>query len=367
MAAKMMSRAVSGADGPPEVPLAWHDSFVESIPADGSRYDEWLRQLAPSKAVHLDAIRWSEWLRLQRGTQPAPKQRRRQPQAPPPHAPPQPQSKPQPQPEPEPEPKSAHVRRWTPPQQPRPPPLVDLLDERIAVPPYRRWTPRWQDYVSGRDANLTAVPSRNSEELWATGTSAAQRMYEELAAARRGSLTRAPPSEGPQDTGNWNTRASVPGIHGGSDARCYGPVFQNESMPSSCTPDDPYGTREPDASRFCHLSPRAANVDTPSEPRIGSPRESMSGSLGTSASAGLSAYDEYDWRRRVARGEDAYATVAAASVASGAEIGSSGDESFEFERYEPRNRTSGSFQADCHPAQGYSCHRDVPWYSPHGY
>eukprot|EP01043_Picozoa_sp_COSAG02_P082437 COSAG02_NODE_20664_length_820_cov_1.740638_1_plen_158_part_01 len=158
MTERAENRAVGGADGPSGVPLAWHDSFAESIPADGSRYDEWLRQLAPSKAVHLDAIRWSEWLRLHRGAQPARKQRRRQPPPPPPKPPPPKPSKPsKPQPQPEPEP--AHVPRWTPPPQPRPqPPLVDLLDERIAVPPHRRWTPQWQDDISMRDVHATAEP-----------------------------------------------------------------------------------------------------------------------------------------------------------------------------------------------------------------
>jgi hypothetical protein len=80
-----------------------------------------------------------------------------------------------------------------------------------------------------RDVHATAEPSRNSEELWVTGTSAAQRIYEELAAARRGSLTRAPPPEQSQGTGGWNVPAFVSGKCDGANARRPSPVFQNQS------------------------------------------------------------------------------------------------------------------------------------------
>ncbi len=198
-----------------------------------------------------------------------------------------------------------------------------------------------------RDVHATAEPSRNSEELWVTGTSAAQRIYEELAAARRGSLTRAPPPEQSQGTGGWNVPAFVSGKCDGANARRPSPVFQNQSKPSPC-----------------YLSPRAANIDTLSEPRISSPPVQ---GLGTAASAGLSAYDEYDWRRRMARGEDTYTSLATANVAGSAELASSDDESVEFERYEPHGGTSGNFQADYLTGHGRAWQRDVHWCSPHGY
>lgn len=57
-----------GAQDDGESLLAWADSFADSFADwDGTgEYDDWLRRLPPSKAVHLDALRWSEWLRYKR-------------------------------------------------------------------------------------------------------------------------------------------------------------------------------------------------------------------------------------------------------------------------------------------------------------
>lgn len=264
---------------------------------DGSRYDEWLRRLPPSKAVHLDAIRWSDWLRLHRGAPPTRKRRRRQPppQAPPPqaqsqpapHVPIQPEPEPQPQPQPGPAPLPSAATR-TPPAR-RPPPLVDLLEERIATEPYRRFTPHWQATAGLAPHDATAMRSHDDREQWASYTGdaqVAQKIYEELVAARRGSLSRATPSQQTQGSYSSDARASMSGVR--TDVHV-------QSSPSGPM----LGSVEP------HCCSSLSDAGAFSVPHHNIRLQTRRGSLGSLAGAGLSAYDEYAWRCRVAGRQDA--------------------------------------------------------------
>jgi hypothetical protein len=127
------------------------------------------------------------------------------------------------------------------------------------------------------------------------------------------------PSEQLPGSGSWRAHPVVSGEH----ERAYGlsppspPISHNYILMAS--------RRHPTQS--------GPGSDTSSDSRISSPLRATNGSFGTSAGAGLSAYDEYEWRRRFARGEDVYAV--SASVPGRAEVVSSDDESFEFQQYEP--------------------------------
>lgn len=236
--------------------------------------------------------------------------------------------------------------------------MVDLLDEHIAVGPYRRWTPRWQDDDDRRDPIVTDVPSRDSEALWAAGTRSAQRIYEELVAARRGSLTRQMPSEQPQGSCSRVARPVVPGEH----KRAYAP------RPPSPTKFHNYNL----AASLRHPTQSGPSSDTSSGSLFSSPPRARNGSLGTSAGAGLSAFDEYEWRRRFARGD---VCSVSASVPGRAEVISSDDESIvqryephelvryephEFKQYEQRGGTAHGFQAEYRPTQECSWDWGLP-------
>jgi hypothetical protein len=324
-----------GAQDDGESLLAWADSFADSFADwDGAgEYDDWLRRLPPSKAVHLDALRWSEWLRVHR----APPKRRRQPppQRPPPRprtAPPRPQPKPEPKlpppPEPEPEPKPEPE----PEPEPPPPRLVDLLDERVATGPVRHWTPpRHEGAFARRPA--PAPPPDEGAEQWRSrtdgGVVSAAAIYAELAAARRGGLTAPHPFEEQQTTEYWGAEAA-PHAHERVDA---------PPSPAGSFGSNPSWAQGPPQ----HLQAQLAQQ----QPASAYTRASLStwANPTNPTTSGLSAFDEYDWRRRVADLNEAYAPAMGVSVVTSddeSELITNDYSHWSFERERERYGTEGT-------------------------